>query len=157
MDAHATPTPTSTAPAAVLIARVGRVVRQRLEQALAPLGLHQRQLVALSYLRDHGPAPQQTLADQLCMDPSSLVALLNQLEDGELIVRRRDRTDRRRGILELSATGERTLAGIDDALRGIDDEILTGLQPDERQLLQRLLARLTAGVPDWGMAAAEPR
>jgi DNA-binding MarR family transcriptional regulator len=150
-------TPTNTAPAALLIARVGRVVRHRLEQALVPSGLHQRQLVALGYLRDHGPTPQQALAEQLCMDASSLVALLNQLEDNELIVRRRDRTDRRRGILELTTSGERTLAQIDDALHGIDDEILTGLDPDERQTLQRLLARLTAGQLNWGMAAADQR
>lgn len=144
------------APSAVLIARVGRVVRQRLEQALAPSGLHQRQLVALSYLRDHGPTAQQTLAEQLCMDASSLVCLLNQLEDSDLILRRRDRADRRRGILELSAHGERTLGDIDHALHSIDDEILTGLRPDERDTLQRLLARLTAGAPNWSMTAAEP-
>lgn len=145
----------TSAPAAVLIARVGRVVRQRLEQALAPLGLHQRQLVALSYLRDHGPTPQQTLAERLCMDASSLVCLLNQLEDNELIVRRRDRTDRRRGILELSPRGERTLTQIDQALHSIDDAILTGLQPHERDSLQGLLARLTAGEPNWSIAAAQ--
>jgi DNA-binding MarR family transcriptional regulator len=142
-------------PAAVLISRVARVVRQRLEHALAPLGLNQRQLVALSYLREHGPTPQRTLAQQLCMDASSLVFLLNQLEDGEMIVRRRDRTDRRRGILELSANGERMLDEIDQMLRSIDDDVLRGLGRDERETLRDLLARLHAGMPNWGAAAAE--
>jgi DNA-binding MarR family transcriptional regulator len=142
-------------PAAVLIARVGRVVRQRLELALAPVGLRQRQLVALSYLHEHGPTPQQTLAERLCMDASNLVALLNQLEDARLIVRRRDRSDRRRGILELTARGRRTHATVAGAMKSIDDEILADLAPGERQTLRGLLARLTAGEPDWSGAAAE--
>jgi DNA-binding MarR family transcriptional regulator len=151
----ATASPPATAPASVLVARVGRVVRQRLEQALAPSGLHQRQLVALSYLREHGATPQQTLAEQLCMDASSLVCLLNQLEDNGLIARRRDRTDRRRGIVELSARGHRTLSDIDERLQRIDDEILVDLHPDERKVLQSLLARLTAAEPRWAMAVAD--
>ena len=56
------PTDGAAPPASVLIARVGRVVRQRLEQAVRPVGLHQRQLVALTYLRDHGPSAQSALA-----------------------------------------------------------------------------------------------
>jgi DNA-binding MarR family transcriptional regulator len=142
-------------PAAVLISRVARVVRQRLESALAPRGLNQRQLVALSYLREHGPTPQRALAQQLCMDASSLVFLLNQLEDAEMILRTRDRTDRRRGILELSANGEQVLDEIDQMLRSIDDDVLTGLRRDERETLRDLLARLNAGMPDWGAAIAE--
>jgi DNA-binding MarR family transcriptional regulator len=151
----ATSGPAATAPASVLVARVGRVVRQRLEQALAPSGLHQRQLVALSYLREHGATPQQALAEQLCMDASSLVCLLNQLEDNKLIVRRRDRTDRRRGIVELSAGGDRALSDIDERLQRIDDDILADLRPDERQVLQSLLARLTAAEPRWAMAVTD--
>jgi DNA-binding MarR family transcriptional regulator len=151
----ATSNPAATAPASVLVARVGRVVRQRLEQALAPSGLHQRQLVALSYLREHGATPQQALAEQLCMDASSLVCLLNQLEDNKLIVRRRDRTDRRRGIVELSAGGDRALSDIDERLQRIDDDILADLRPDEREVLQSLLARLTAAEPRWAMAVVD--
>jgi DNA-binding MarR family transcriptional regulator len=151
----ATSGPAATAPASVLVARVGRVVRQRLEQALAPSGLHQRQLVALSYLREHGATPQQTLAEQLCMDASSLVCLLNQLEDLGLIARRRDRTDRRRGIVELSSRGDRMLRDIDERLQRIDDEILADLRPDERKVLQSLLARLTAAEPRWVMTVAD--
>lgn len=139
----------------MLIARVGRVVRQRLERELKPAGLHQRQLVALSYLRDHGPTPQQALAQSLRMDPSSLVCMLNELEDDELIVRRRDRSDRRRGIVELSDHGERVLGEIDQALASIDEEILADLESDERRQLKRLLAKLAAGELNWSAAAAE--
>jgi DNA-binding MarR family transcriptional regulator len=149
------PASTRSPPAVVLISRIARVVRQRVEELLAPLGLRQRQLIALGYLREHGPTPQKSLAQQLCMDASSLVCLLNQLEDRGLIVRRRDRLDRRLGIVELSSDGDRLLMVIDRALIGIDEEVLTGLDGEQREQLRDLLARLTAGEPNWGAAAAE--
>ncbi len=130
-------------PASVLIARVARLVRSRLEAALGPSGLRQRQLVALSYLRDHGPTRQQALAQSLCMDASTLVCLLNDLEDRDLVVRRRDREDRRRGILELTDHGRAQLAEVDAALAEIDAEILFDLDPSERTELVSLLGRLS--------------
>jgi DNA-binding MarR family transcriptional regulator len=129
-------------PAAVLIARVARLVRSRLDAALGPSELRQRQLVALSYLRDHGPARQQALAQSLCMDASSLVCLLNDLEDRDLIARRRDREDRRRGILELTDHGRAALVESDAALVEIDAEILGDLDEAERAELRFLLGRL---------------
>ena len=133
---------TTDLPAAVLIARVARLVRSRLDTALGPSELRQRQLVALSYLRDHGPARQQALAQSLCMDASSLVCLLNNLEDRDLIARRRDREDRRRGILELTDHGREALAESDAVLAEIDAEILTDLDETERAELRSLLGRL---------------
>jgi DNA-binding MarR family transcriptional regulator len=147
MDIRTFDTSTSAAPppAGVLIARVARVVRQRLERAVRPVGLNQRQLVALGYLRDHGPSAQRDLGHSLRMDASSLVCLLNELEDGGLVARRRDPADRRRGIVELSPKGAEVLGKVDEALAAIDEEILAGLDPDERATLRALLARLPAG------------
>ena len=139
---------TTDLPASVLIARVARLVRSRLDSALDPSALRQRQLVALSYLRDHGPARQQALAQSLCMDASSLVCLLNDLEDRDLIARRRDREDRRRGILELTEHGRQALAEIDAVLAEIDAEILADLDQSERADLRALLGRLSGvGLP----------
>ncbi len=149
-QAQAGPVP---AQATVLIARIARVVRQRFEQVLAPIGLRQRHVVALSYLRGHGPTAQQKLADRLRMDASSMVCLLNDLEETELVVRNRDRTDRRRAVVELSPQGERALCDVDQALTIVEEEMLTGLDRDERALLHALLAKLDFGEPDWGMIA----
>jgi DNA-binding MarR family transcriptional regulator len=138
-----TPTELTTdLPASVLIARVARLVRSRVDAALDPSELRQRQLVALSYLRDHGPARQQPLAQSLCMDASSLVCLLNDLEDRDLVARHRDREDRRRGILELTDHGRQALAEIDAVLAEIDAEILADLDESERADLRALLGRL---------------
>jgi DNA-binding MarR family transcriptional regulator len=145
-EAQLVPVP---AQASVLIARVARVVRHRFEQVLTPLGLSQRDVIALSYLRGHGPTPQQLLAEQLRLDASSMVCLLNDLEESDLVLRRRDRADRRRAIVQLSDKGERTLRRVDDAVDVVEQEMLTGLDPDERSTLHRLLSRLHFGAGDW--------
>jgi DNA-binding MarR family transcriptional regulator len=141
--------------ATVLIARIARIVRQRFERVLSPLGLRQRHLVALSYLRSYGPTAQQALADRLRMDPSSMVCLLNELEDNGLVVRHRDRADRRRAIIELSRHGARALCDVDAALEVVENEILEQLDASQRATLRELLARLDVGDPDWGLITNE--
>jgi MarR family transcriptional regulator, lower aerobic nicotinate degradation pathway regulator len=141
--------------ATVLIARVARVVRQRFEQVLAPLGLRQRHVVALSYLRGYGPTAQQKLADRLRMDASSMVCLLNELEENDLVVRQRDRADRRRAIVELSPQGELALCRVDKAVQIVEDEMMTRLSHQERGTLHELLVKLNSGDPDWGLIVNE--
>lgn len=136
--------PAWSAASTVLITRLARAMRRRFEEAVAPLGLRARHLVALTHLKDHGPSAQQTLIDALGLDASNLVALLNELEDAGLIVRSRDRSDRRRGVIGLSAEGERTLAEVDRALAAVDDEVLVALSGEERATLNDLLARACA-------------
>src|SRR5436305_2463799 len=132
---------TGAARSTVLITRLARAMRRQFERAVAPLGLRARHLVALTHLKDHGPSAQQTLIEALGLDASNLVALLNELEDAGLIVRSRDRSDRRRGIIELSAEGERLLLEVDRALEAVDDEILAALSAEERTTLSDPPAR----------------
>jgi DNA-binding MarR family transcriptional regulator len=131
----------------VLITRIARAMRRKFERAVEPLGLRARHLVALTHLKDHGASAQGTLIEALGLDASNLVALLNELEDAGLIVRSRDRADRRRGIIELSTEGERLLMEVDRALEAVDDEILSALSADERATLNDLLARAGGSGP----------
>jgi DNA-binding MarR family transcriptional regulator len=140
----------------LLISQLARGTRRRIEQAVAPLGLRPRELLALQHLRERGPSAQQTLAELLGVDATNLVAVLNSLEDAGLIERRRDRTDRRRAIIELSRRGERRLADLDRALRQIDDEILATLTSSDRKILNCLLARAVEQIaPDCTRLADE--
>jgi DNA-binding MarR family transcriptional regulator len=141
------------AQATMLIARIARVVRQRFEHALEPVGLRQRHVVALSYLRGHGPTAQQVLAERLCMDASSTVGLLNYLEDNHLVARGRDRTDRRRALVELTPEGEEALSEVDRVLECVEDQLLLGLDQQERRTLRALLAKLGHNEVDWSTAA----
>jgi DNA-binding MarR family transcriptional regulator len=147
------PTIAAQQSSSVLIAVLARGMRRRIELALEPIGVRPRHLLVLSHLRSGGAAAQQTLLDVAGVDPSNLVGLLNELEDAGLIVRSRDRADRRRGVIELSRKGRRTLDQVDRALRSVDDEVLAALGEGERSELNTLLARAADGA---AASCAEP-
>jgi DNA-binding MarR family transcriptional regulator len=129
------------APSSLLIAQLARGTRRRIEQAVAPIGLRPRELLALQHLSERGPSAQQALADMIGVDATNLVAILNSLEDAGLIQRSRDRADRRRAIITISRQGERLLAELDRALGQLDDEILAPLTHSEREILNSLLTK----------------
>jgi DNA-binding MarR family transcriptional regulator len=127
----------------VLLTRLAKQVYRRSTEEL--LGMHMRLLMALSYLRDHDRAPQQELAEVLCMDANNVVLLLNELEDLGHVARRRDPEDRRRHLVELTAQGRRALVRAEHAQEGIEDEVLQALDAEERATLWRLLTRAMRG------------
>jgi DNA-binding MarR family transcriptional regulator len=127
----------------VLLTRLAKQVYRRSSEQL--LGMHLRLLMALSYVRDHDGAPQQELAEALCMDANNVVLLLNELEDMRYVARRRDPHDRRRHLVELTPQGRRALADAERAQEEIEDEVLQALDADERAALWKLLTRALQG------------
>ena len=74
-----------------------------------------------------------------------MVGLLNELEERELVTRRRDPADRRRHIVELSRRGEDELCLAYARLRLVEDDLFSALSAVERETLYDLLVR-AAGV-----------
>jgi DNA-binding MarR family transcriptional regulator len=130
---------------AALLDHLARRVRVRAESSLAPLGLRPRHLVALTVLRDQDGSTQQDLASTLQLDRTNVVGLLNDLERDGLIRRRRSTEDRRRHLVELTKTGRARLAKAELALAAVEDEVLSGLDPEQREQLYSLLQQATAG------------
>ncbi len=131
----------------VLLTRLAKQVYRRSSEEL--LGMHLRLLMALSYVRDHDGAPQQELAEALCMDANNVVLLLNELEDLGYVARLRDPHDRRRHLVEITKRGASALQGAERAQETIEDEVLQALDPDERATLWKLLTRALQGAePD---------
>src|SRR5437764_13666957 len=91
----------------ILLPRLAKQVMRRSTPEM--LGMDLRLLMALSYLGDHDGAPQQELVDVFCMDAKNVVLLLNDLEDGGYLIRRRDLEDRRRHRVYITAAGRQAL------------------------------------------------
>lgn len=145
---------TSGRRAGVLLDHLGRMVRVRSEQALAPLGLRARQYVALTLLALRCPTNQASVGEVLHLDPANVVGLLNELEDAGYVVRRRDAGDRRRHIVEVTDAGRRMVERAEEALAAVDDEVLRGLTADERETLGGLLERAAGGRSAAGLCPA---
>jgi DNA-binding MarR family transcriptional regulator len=129
-----------------LIDHLARIGRRAADTCDTSGCLRPRHLIALKVLGDRGPMGQHALGEALSLDPSNVVGLLNELEDRELITRRRDPADRRRHIVALSPSGERETALSSEQTRRIEDDLLRALSPAERATLYDLLSRAVGGV-----------
>jgi DNA-binding MarR family transcriptional regulator len=126
----------------MLLARHGRFVAERILHAMSATGLKPRHRQVLVELSTRGPTSQQSLIDALDVDPSVLVAILNDLERLGLAERRRDPADRRRHIVEMSAKGCKALEGIEKAVALAEDELFADLDERERAQLHDMLTRV---------------
>jgi DNA-binding MarR family transcriptional regulator len=75
--------------------------------------------VALTLLRDLGEQNQSDLPATLGMDPTNVVALLNELEADDLVQRRRSPQDRRRHTVSLTTAGRARLKEVERLLTGV--------------------------------------
>ncbi len=78
------------------------------------------------------------------MDPTNVVALLNELEADDLVQRRRSPQDRRRHTVSLTAAGRACLDEIEHPLTGVEQRVLDPLTAEEQQTFYALLSRATA-------------
>jgi DNA-binding MarR family transcriptional regulator len=144
----ATPKPETTAEEARtgLVALLMRVAKGTYRHATEDvLGLKLKEYVALQYLQDQGKTAQAELSEQLMLDANNCVLLLNGLEEGGYVERRRDPADRRRHIVEMTKSGERALEKADKAFAGLEEEVFAGLSVDERCQLWNLLRQALDG------------
>jgi DNA-binding MarR family transcriptional regulator len=127
----------------ILLPRLAKQIMRRSDPE--QLGMDLRLLMALSYLGDHDGAPQQELVDALCIDAKNVVLLLNELEDGGQLIRRRDSEDRRRHRVFITASGREALKRAARVQEEIEDDVLQALNAEERATLWNLLARALYG------------
>src|SRR5262245_54849432 len=127
-----------------LLTQVHKALTRRAGEDL--LGMRFKPYMTLGFIRDHPGITQQEIETALFMDANSVVLILNELEAGQLSVRRRDPADRRRHIVEITAAGRRALERADRSRESLEDMVLKDLSADERKTLKRLLERVLAGL-----------
>lgn len=127
----------------LLLTQLSRLVSRRSTPEL--LGQTLKELAALSFLRDYEVTTQQALSEGLCIDANYCVLLLNELEATDFVERRRDPTDRRRHIVTMTEAGREALRRAEAAQQTLEDEILAGLDSEERATLAHLLRKALDG------------
>ena len=136
----------------LLMIKLGRITMHRFTEALAPFGIRPRHVAALIEIRDRGELTQQSLCGQLHLDPTNLVAILNELEQRGYAIRRRDPEDRRRHLVEISRKGIAVLERVSEVMDGVDRDLLAGLEPADRAQAERLLTSMwerSGGYEAW--------
>ncbi|MGH3849100.1 MAG: MarR family winged helix-turn-helix transcriptional regulator [Pseudonocardiaceae bacterium] len=135
------PLPAATA---YLLSQVGRSQVARFSEGLRPLGLRPKHFALLNVIDLNEGTSQQQLAQRLALEPSGLVATLDELEQHGIVERRRAPTDRRRYALHLTPAGKTKLTQARQITAQHAAELLAPLTESELQVLHDLLARIAA-------------
>jgi DNA-binding MarR family transcriptional regulator len=140
------PEPLASAPG-FLLSWNGRRTATIFAEALEPLGLRPPHFGVLRLIDADPGLTQQELAGRSLIDPSSMVAVVDELEELGYAERRTHPADRRKHAIHLTADGRRMLERAQTVAMETTKEILAPLTADEIDEL-RLLLRKLAGVED---------
>ena len=126
-----------------LLSQLNRVVYRRATEDF--LGIKLKQLIALEILAKNEGCLQQELGATLMVDSNNCVLLLNELDEHGFVERQRDPQDRRRHIVVITPAGVEALAKAEAKLEELEGEVLSNLDPNEREQLRGLLMRAMEG------------
>jgi DNA-binding MarR family transcriptional regulator len=125
-----------------LLYKCGWWVQRETEVALRELDLRDRHLMALAVLTADDGRSQQDLAHHLSLDPTLVVALIDDLEERGLCKRTRHPEDRRRHVIELTAKGRRVYREAKALAVKVGDALFAPLDRRERAELTGMLQRI---------------
>lgn len=125
-----------------LLSRLGHASSQRFAAALEPSGLHPRHFGVMTIVASQPGITQQGLHAKTAIDPSSMVAVIDDLERLGLAERRPHLYDRRARAIYLTNQGERTLKQLREKAAALQQEAFSALTARERDTLVRLLRKL---------------
>jgi DNA-binding MarR family transcriptional regulator len=114
------------------------------QMKLAGIDLTPVQFAALSAIDAHPDIDQATLAGLIAYDRVTIGGVVDRLEAKGLVTRRISQQDRRARSVRLTEIGAQTLTIARPLVLAFQDDILTGLTPDERAQLMALIRKTTA-------------
>ncbi|SMC68604.1 MarR family transcriptional regulator [Rhizobium sp. RU36D] len=126
-----------------LLGQAARLWRRVADQRLLPHGLTEATWLPLLHIASsQGPLRQKELAAALSLDGSSIVRLLDNLEQGGLVLRCEEGRDRRAKEIRLTDAGAKTVDSLECIASGITNEALAGLPPEDVAAARRVLQHL---------------
>jgi DNA-binding MarR family transcriptional regulator len=125
-----------------LLAKLGMGFKAKALAKLEGAGFDPYHYSVLAILGEGARETQAMIADTLALDPSRLVALLDALEDRELVVRQRDPDDRRRHVVTITDEGKRELSRLRAIVKEVEDEFFAPLDAQSRKAFHETLQQL---------------
>jgi DNA-binding MarR family transcriptional regulator len=123
----------------------GQRMRHRFAAGLEPLGLRPPHFGVLTIIDAAPGTAQNELVARSMIDASTMVKVIDELEELGLAERRVDEHDRRRRAVHLTDQGRATLGRARAVALKTAEDVLAPLDAAERETLQALLRKL-AGV-----------
>jgi DNA-binding MarR family transcriptional regulator len=127
------------------------VLANRMTRAVAQVYMHRFHLAApewrtLAVLGRFGAMSANSVAERTAMDKVRVSRAIGRLMQMGHITRKTDTADRRRAILDLTATGHSVYRQIVPRALAVEEEILANLSAEDRTAFERVLERLEVRV-----------
>jgi MarR family transcriptional regulator for hemolysin len=135
-------------PIGLELAGVARDVGRAFDAALARAGGSRPTWLVLLSLKARPTANQRELAAAVGIQDATLTHHLNSMEADGLLTRRRDPTNRRVHVVELTAAGEEAFHRLREVAQDYDTRLRAGLTDAELDVLRGLLGQLRANVAE---------
>jgi DNA-binding MarR family transcriptional regulator len=130
------------------VKQVELAARAHMDDLLKPAGITPLQYTALTVLRRRDGLSSAQLARNSFVTAQSMSDLVSALERRGLIARRRDPDNRRTLLIGLTDAGRALLAAFDEAMHDLEERMLDGFSPRERDRLGDYLGRMRAALGD---------
>ncbi|WP_431044504.1 MarR family winged helix-turn-helix transcriptional regulator [Streptomyces sp. P1-3] len=127
-----------------LLHKAGILLLHEADQALEAQGLRMRYYFVLAALEGGHALSQQDLSRLLNLDPTTMVALVDEMEDNGHVERRRNPADRRRYILHLTNEGRRVVATAAEAVDRVERAFLASVPEEDQERLREILGGVLA-------------
>jgi MarR family transcriptional regulator for hemolysin len=136
----------ATVPIGLQLARAARLVSRAFDEALADAGGSLPVWLVLLNVKTRRVANQRELAHAVGIREATLTHHLNAMEAGGLLTRRRDQSNRRIHIVELTDAGEQAFVRLRTAAMAFSRRLSRGLDAVELAELERVLGLLVVNV-----------
>jgi MarR family transcriptional regulator, transcriptional regulator for hemolysin len=137
-------------PIGLHLTRTARVLSRAFDDALAAAGGSVPVWLVLLSLKTQRLANQRRLAEAIGIQGATVTHHLNAMEADGLVTRRRDPTNRRVHLVELTEAGEALFQRLRAAAVAFDRQLRTGLADEDVATLAHLLDRLCNNVVGHG-------
>ncbi|SFQ31555.1 MarR family winged helix-turn-helix transcriptional regulator [Pseudomonas borbori] len=121
---------------------VSRLRRVVFDNLMKPLGVTRSQWWVLAYLSRHDGMAQSDLANMLELGKAALGGIIDRLEVSGFIIRNPDPVDRRIKRVFLTSLGKQTIKEMRGMSHEMSEDILLGLDNEERILLAAMLNKV---------------
>jgi MarR family transcriptional regulator for hemolysin len=133
-------------PIGLRLASAARIVRRAFDEALAEAGGSLPEWLVLLNLKVRRPANQRELAEAIGVREATLTHHLNAMDSGGLVTRRRDTTNRRIHVVELTGAGEEMFLRLRTAAVAFDQRLRGDISERELASLELVLDRMVRNV-----------
>ncbi|WP_235863364.1 MarR family winged helix-turn-helix transcriptional regulator [Ureibacillus sinduriensis] len=125
-----------------LLGKVLQQMEDKFAEGLIPFNINARQYGVLLFIQGNPYSSQKDISENLKIDRTTMVSHIDHLETLGFVERSKNPNDRRSYSLLITEKGNDVLDSRLEFLNHIELEVLTPLNPNEKQLLKDLLVKV---------------